>query len=111
MRLGGGLDILAGIWLIIAPFLLNYSARGGSTSNDIVVGVIILILSALQMRGAESQVTWPSWIATLLGLWLIIAPFSLGYAGGTAGEYNDIIVGIIVAVVSLWGALGGSREQ
>jgi hypothetical protein len=50
--------------------------------------------------------TWPSWIDFLLGIWLIIAPFALGYrglSGRATGE--DVIFGILIAAFSLWTAL------
>jgi len=48
-----------------------------------------------------------------LGIWLIIAPFVLSYSGVAAAMWNDIIVGIIVAVLAAWAALvvSGSDQQ
>jgi hypothetical protein len=61
-----------------------------------------------------------SWINALLGLWLILAPFVLGYGaaveaealaaagavgGAQAAMWNDIIVGVIVLVLGAWSAL------
>ena len=49
--------------------------------------------------------TWASWIDFLLGIWLIIAPFALGYkmmSGRAATE--DVIFGILIAIFSLWTA-------
>lgn len=39
---------------------------------------------------------WTSWAATVLGLWLIIAPFALAHTG--SGVVNDVVVGAAVAV-------------
>ncbi len=50
--------------------------------------------------------TWASWIDFLLGIWLIISPFALGYrmmSGRAAIE--DVIFGILIAAFSLWTAL------
>lgn len=35
----------------------------------------------------------------VLGLWLLIAPFTLGYSGTAATE--DVIVGIAIAILAL----------
>ncbi len=50
--------------------------------------------------------TWASWVDFVLGLWLIIAPFVLGYRAlsGTA-TWNDVLLGVLIAVFSLWTAL------
>ncbi len=44
-----------------------------------------------------------SWINFVLGIWLICAPFALGYSGTShvaAGE--DVVLGILIAAFSLW---------
>ncbi len=44
-----------------------------------------------------------SWITLVLGLWLICAPFALGYSAIShiaAGE--DVVLGILIAAFSLW---------
>lgn len=45
------------------------------------------------------------WLFIIAGLWLIIAPFVLGYAQGAAMG-NDLVVGIILALVGLWWLFG-----
>ncbi len=41
-----------------------------------------------------------SWVNVVLGAWLIIAPFVLGYISGQA-YWNSILVGIAVGVIAL----------
>lgn len=48
------------------------------------------------------------WIFVLCGIWLIISPFVLGYSENALPLWNDIIVGILVAVM---GILGYSRGE
>lgn len=36
-----------GGWLILAPFVLGYSATGAAVANDIIVGLIVLTLGAV----------------------------------------------------------------
>lgn len=38
------------------------------------------------------------WINGLLGLWLIVAPFVLRYSNVRAAMWNEVIVGILVAI-------------
>lgn len=46
-----------------------------------------------------------SWANFVLGLWLIIAPFALGYRTVPTATWNNVIVGIVVAVLSIIRAL------
>ncbi len=105
VRWASGLNALAGIWVIIAPFVLGYSVvTGVAKTNDVVVGFVVLVLAAIRFFGAYIQ-AWLSWINALLGLWLIIAPFVLGYSPVQAAMVNDIIMGIIIAVLATWSAV------
>ncbi|MCL4425773.1 MAG: SPW repeat protein [Firmicutes bacterium] len=52
---------------------------------------------------------WQHWVNLILGIWLIIAPFVLGY-GKSAGAWNDVLVGIVVAIVAYWGTTVRNRS-
>lgn len=45
------------------------------------------------------------WILVILGIWLIISPFVVGYGAIKGALWNNVIVGIIVAVLSAWAAI------
>ena len=40
------------------------------------------------------------WLNVILGIWLIVSPFLLGYSTLMNVMYNDIIVGVLVAVIA-----------
>ena len=46
-----------------------------------------------------------NWIVAILGLWMIIAPFTLGYSTHAQPFWNEIIVGLVVAVLAGYMAL------
>ena len=57
----------------------------------------------MRMRNADTAVTpatMASGINALLGLWLIVAPFVLGYTDFPVSMWNAIIVGIVVACIA-----------
>jgi len=74
------LGVIAGIWLIVAPFALDY-ATTRATVNSIIVGVLALIVSAIS---AMTYSTIPNWVHAVVAIWLIVAPWALDYEG--AGE-------------------------
>jgi hypothetical protein len=51
------------------------------------------------------MMTGLSWINFILGLWLIIAPFVLHFSNNQVATWNSVIVGIVVAVLSIIRAL------
>lgn len=91
------LNLITGIWLIIAPFALGYFNPTART-NDIWLGIIVGILAVIRL---VTRAVWASWLNALAGVWLIVAPFVLHYSG-TASIWNDVILGILVAAFALW---------
>ncbi len=57
-----------------------------------------------------------SWLNFVLGLWLIVAPFALHYWEITTAMWNNVIVGVVVAILAIIRALetssmGSLQEQ
>ncbi len=40
------INVVAGLWLAISPFVLGYSGVSAATVNDIVIGIVIIGLNA-----------------------------------------------------------------
>lgn len=96
-RSASGIIILAGIWLIISPFILSYDSAA-VTWNQVIFGVIIGILGIIRYMNLAA--TWASWLSALAGLWMVIAPFAIGGAT-TAARWSSVITGLITLVLSL----------
>lgn len=47
------------------------------------------------------------WITVLLGAWLVISPFVLGFANDTKGLANNVAVGLAIILLSLAGKKNG----
>jgi hypothetical protein len=96
-----------GVWEIIAPWVLGYNTLMPAVWNAVIVGAVILILAVWSaLSNSPTTVRALDWINAILGGWLIIAPFVLGYSTFTvAALWNPIIVGIVVAVLEVWAAL------
>jgi hypothetical protein len=95
-----GLNVIAGIWLIIAPWVLGYSGRDPRW-NDVVFGAIVGVLALIRISGAYRE-TWLSWINAAIGVWLFIAAWTIDHTGTAGG--NDIILGVIVFLLAVGSA-------
>lgn len=103
-----GINVLAGIWLIIAPFVLGYATTTPKT-NDIWLGIIVGIIALIRIF-TPLKSAWLSWLNIIAGVWLIIAPFVLNYAT-TTPRWNDVILGIIVIALSIWSSGAALTHQ
>lgn len=103
---------LAGLWEVIAAFVLGYSASTAALWDAIIVGIALIVLAAwAALSSAEGTDRTLDWINVVLGVWLIVAPFVLGYSVVAAALWNDIIVGIVVVVLAGWAALTMGRHH
>ena len=92
-----GLNVLAGIWLIIAPWVLGYSAKDPRW-NDVVFGIIVGILALIRVMGAyRAEVL--SLVNALIGAWLVVAAFTIDYS--IRASWNDVILGVIVFLLAV----------
>ncbi len=53
------------------------------------------------MQGIKAM----NWGMTVAGLWVVVAPSMLGYSSVTAALWNDLIVGVAVALLAAASAL------
>ena len=99
-----GINLILGLWLIIAPFVLGFTAHTHSEWNTIIVGILVATIAAIRIWGGRGA-SWLSWINAGLALWLIVSPWIYGNSDVSAILWNDIIVGVVVLVLSAWSAL------
>ena len=108
-----GINVLLGLWLIIAPWVLGYSGQDNAVWNQVVVGAAIALIALARIAARES---WApvSWVNIILGGWLIVAPFVLAYneTGNRMNIYwNDILVGAAVLILALVSTAGTARRR
>ncbi len=84
------LNAFIGVWLIIAPSLLNYSLSGSISCR--IVGPILATFAIVACWEVTRGV---GKVAILLGLWLLAAPWILGYIE-ILPKVNDALSGILI---------------
>lgn len=99
VKSASGFVMLAGIWLLLAPFVLDHGKRPAAMWNEVVVGAIVLVLAAVRVARPDRFIGL-SWVNLFAGLWLIAAPFVCGYSDVARAMWNDIIVGIVIAAMA-----------
>lgn len=106
VKTASGLNLVAGLWLIVSPFVLGYTDLQQAMWNSLIVGVLVAIMAAARVA-MPGHYPWMSWANVVLGIWLIASPFIYSYPQGGEGEtamWNEIVMGIIVAGLGLWSA-------
>ena len=99
VKAASGFNIIAGLWLIAAPFVLGHAAVEAAMWNEILVGAVVLVLAAVRVANPD-RFAGLSLVNLIAGLWLIAAPFVCGYADVGRAMWNDVIVGIVIAALA-----------
>lgn len=94
-----GVNVIAGIWLVISPFVLGFVSQTALV-NNVILGLAVGIFALI--RAATQRAAWLDWINVVLGVWLIISPFALGFLDSTGALWNNVVLGVIVIVFAGW---------
>jgi len=107
-----GVDMLLGLWILFAPFLLGFRGVLPATWNNVGVGLLMAVFCGLRVSVGYHQPAW-SWCTSVLALWLIVSPFVLGFTHTPDAMWNDIIVGAVAAALGwrgTWVPVAGDQN-
>jgi hypothetical protein len=86
-----------GLWLAVSPWAMDYAAHDAATANAIFVGLALALGSHFQAALDQCP---GEWLNLAAGLWLVAAPFVLGFAADKVATATSISVGSFVALLA-----------
>jgi SPW repeat-containing protein len=87
-----------GLWLAISPWIAGYADNETATANAAFMGVALALGSHFEIGICELAAEWLNLGA---GVWLLMAPFTLGFAGEPVAAANCLAVGAFVAALAV----------
>lgn len=97
--------ILAGlsVALFISPWVLNYdNARADWCAWISAVLLAYFVAVSLFDASLLEAKQWEEWATAAVGLWLILAPWILGFSSEIRAERAYWALGALTIIVSLW---------
>ncbi|TFU14942.1 SPW repeat protein [Thermus tengchongensis] len=91
-------NLVLGVWLILSPWLLGFSGTPAAMWNAVIVGAVVGLMALMHLRGGP---LWEEWVNVILGIWLILSPWILGFSGMGNAMWNALIVGVLVGILAL----------
>lgn len=85
-----------GLWLAVSPWLLGYAAYPAATGNAAFAG-LALALAAHFEASCEISINW---LNLGVGVWLLAAPFLLGFDAVAVAVANCVAVGAAVTALA-----------
>ncbi|TPI43678.1 hypothetical protein FJ414_02335 [Mesorhizobium sp. B3-1-6] len=93
------ITLVLAICLFISPWVIGFTAAMVPAWNAWIVGVL---LGALALATLSVFAEWEEWVNVVLGLWLIVSPWLLGFAADTHIMATHVVLGVLVAAASAW---------
>ena len=94
------INAVLGVALFVSPWVLGFAQAGSAAAwSAWTLGAAILIVAlASQLIPAA----WGEALMLLFGLCSMASPWGLGYSAGSRPMSSAVIIGALVAVLSLW---------
>jgi len=90
-------NLVCAVLLFISPWILAFSGDVMATRAAWISGVVVAIFAvAALVQFAE----WEEWVSLLLGVWMIVAPWVVGFPTVGLAVAAFVVLGIVVALAS-----------
>ena len=90
---------LAGAILMAAPYIFGYSDNTSALWTSLLVGLVVVVASIWE--GLEIRKNnWEYWVAGIVGIFAILAPFLLGFGSHQTATWTSMIMGGLIAVLA-----------
>ncbi|MEU2061122.1 SPW repeat protein [Streptomyces sp. NPDC013455] len=108
-RMLGGRDValvdgpvfLLGLYCAASPWIVHYAAsQPALMTHNLIVGIAIGLL-ALGFTRAPERMYGLSWAMCAMGLWMIIAPWIVGFRPDAGVIVNNIVIGVLALALGL----------
>lgn len=90
---------ILGLAMAFAPFIFQYSSHAVAMWTSIGLGAVVIVLSLLEVLD-ESPRHWEYWVAGLVGVAAVAAPFAFGFTALTWALWLMIGFGLLMILIS-----------
>jgi hypothetical protein len=106
-----GLTFLAGLYLAISPWVVGFHRVNSLTVNNVLTGIAVAMI-ALGLASAYGRTHGIGWVAPLIGVWTIIAPWVVsGHPATTSTIWNNVVTGAVILVFGLAATMIGMMPK
>ena len=86
-----------GLWLALSPWAVGYAGSDAATANAVFLGLALALGGHFQAAlGAASG----EWLQFAAGIWLLAAPFVLGFGEQAVATAATLSAGALVAALA-----------
>ena len=96
--------LVIGVLLFLSPWFFSTAGNASSSWDAWIIGIVSVIVAlwGLALLDANPAELASDWVSLVVGVWLFIAPWVLGFATITAAAWTAWILGILLVIASVW---------
>ena len=92
-------NAVMGVALMASPVIAGFVDHTVAMTNAAVVGMALVAVSMGAMLAPEA---WEEWIEAVLGLWMVVSPWVLGFSANKAALASALVAGLAILVIAGW---------
>lgn len=93
------ISIVLGIVLFLSPWLFGFASVQDAALSAHIVGAIIFVIAISEVVAFK---IWEEWIGIAAGVWLLFAPFVLGFNTHVEALATHVMIGLAVILFAVW---------
>lgn len=98
-------NLVLGSWLFVSPWALDYAGTTAAwNAHGMGAGIVVFAVMA-----AYIPKSWEEMINTLLGIWLVVSPFALGFSADERIALHTVVAGILATAFAVWAMSSDKR--
>ena len=91
------LNVVLGVILLASPWAVGFAAAEVPSWNAVISGAVIAIVAFAAFVRLRA---WEEWISLVVGLWVLLSRWVLGFAGLSSASWTHLIVGLLVSALA-----------
>ena len=93
-------NLVLGVILLASPWIFGFPS-GAASQNAVISGIII---AAISIAALAAFTVWEEWLNLIVGVWVLVSSWVLGFAGIAATQVHIVIGGIValLAALEIW---------
>ena len=95
-------NLVLGAFLFLSPWIFGFTSETKTSWNAWLSGMVI---AGLAIAALAAFAEWEEWVELIVGIWVAISPWVVGFSANATAMWLHVVVGAIVAIaaaVRLW---------
>src|SRR5581483_11848836 len=93
------LNLGLAVILFVSPWVLGFAGETAAAWTAWATGIVIAVFAGAALVQFKP---WEEWASLVLGVWLVIAPWLIGFAATVAALWTHVVLGVLLAAVAAW---------